>query len=166
MANLVRRENREVARRGEPEYRWDPFRAIDALMRWDLFRDEVGPPTSWTGGFTPRFDVKETKDAYVLKADLPGVKEEGVDISLSGNMLTISGEKEEEHKEQSDQYYAVERSYGSFARSFSLPPGVDGEHVGADLKEGVLTVNIPKLSEAQPKKISVGKGGDEAKAKA
>jgi HSP20 family protein len=81
-------------------------------------------------------------------------------------MLTISGKKEEEHKEEGERYYATERTYGSFARSFSLPDTVDGEHVSADLKEGVLTVNLPKRPEAQPKKISVVKGGSEAKAKA
>ena len=169
MATLVKRENRDadVARRGGSEHRWDPFRVMDALMRWEPFRDDFGPLASWAGGYAPRFDVKEAKDAYVLKADLPGVKEEDLDVSLSGNMLTISGQKEEEHKEEGDQYYAMERTYGSFARSFSLPDTVDGEHVTAELKDGVLTVHAPKRPEAQPKKISVGKGGgDEAKAKA
>jgi HSP20 family protein len=165
MANLVRRENREVARGGE-EHRWDPFRAMDALLRWDPFREETAPLGSWTGGYTPRFDVKETKDAYVFKADLPGVKEEDVELSLSGNMLTISGKKEEEHKEESEQYYAMERTYGSFSRSFSLPDSVDSEHVTAELKGGVLAVNVPKRPEAQPKKIAIGKSGGEAKAKA
>jgi HSP20 family protein len=165
MANLVKRENRDVARNGGSEYRWDPFRTMQALLRWDPFREEFGPLASWTGGYTPRFDVKETKDAYVMKADLPGVRDEEVDVSLSGNMLTISGKKEEEHKEEGEQYYAMERTYGSFSRSFSLPDSVDGEHVAAELKDGVLTVNVPKRPEAQPKKILIGKGG-EAKAKA
>ena len=110
--------------------------------------------------------MKETKDAYVFKADLPGVKEEDVELSLSGNMLTISGKKEEEHKEESEQYYAMERTYGSFSRSFSLPDSVDSEHVTAELKGGVLAVNVPKRPEAQPKKIAIGKSGGEAKAKA
>src|SRR3954447_17015525 len=121
MANLVKRENREVARGGGQEHRWDPFRAMDALLRWDPFRDDLGALAPWSGGDVPRFDVKETKDAFVLKADLSGVKEEEVDVSLSGNMLTISGKKEEEHKEEGEQYYATERTYGSFSRSFSLP---------------------------------------------
>jgi HSP20 family protein len=166
MANLVKRENRDVGRRVGAESRWDPFRAFDALMRWDPFREEVGPPTSWSGLFTPRFDVKETKDAYVLKADLPGVKEEEIEVSLSGSMLTISGEKKEEYKQEGEQYYAMERSYGSFARSFSLPDSTDGEHVTAELKDGVLTVSVPKRAEAQSRKIAIGKGGGETKAKA
>jgi HSP20 family protein len=166
MANLVKRENREVARGGGQEHRWDPFRAMDALLRWDPFRDDLGALAPWSGGYVPRFDVKETKDAFVLKADLPGVKEEEVDVSLSGNMLTISGKKEEEHKEEGEQYYATERTYGSFSRSFSLPDSADGDHVTAELKDGVLVVNVPKRPEAQPKKIALGGGGGEAKAKA
>jgi len=170
MANLVKRENREVARQANQEHGWDPFRAMSALLRWDPFHDELGPLASWSGAFTPRFDVKETKDVYVFKADLPGVKDEDVDISLSGNLLTISGRKEEEHREEGEQYHATERTYGSFSRSFSLPDSVDSQHVTAEMKNGVLRVNVPKRPEAQPKKIAIGKGeagGDgEAKAKA
>lgn len=159
MANLVKRENREVARGGNAG-QWDPFRVMDALLRWDPFREEYANLASSALQFTPRFDVKETKDAYVLKADLPGVKDDDVQVSLNGNMLSISGKKEEEHKEEGEQYYAMERSYGAFSRSFTLPDGADGEHVTADLKNGVLTLQIPKRPEAQPKKITIGKGGD------
>jgi len=115
--------------------------------------------------FTPRFDVKDTKDAYVIKADLPGVKEEDVEVSLNGSLLTISGKREEEHREEGDSYYAMERSSGSFARSFTMPQGIDGNDVSAELKNGVLSVRIPKKPEAQPKRIAIGKGG-ESKAKA
>jgi HSP20 family protein len=139
---------------------------MDALLRLEPLRDELGAFAPWTGGYTPRFDVKETNDGYVLKADLPGVREEEVDVSLSGNRLTISGKKEEEHEEEGEHYYATERTYGSFARSFSLPDSVDGEHVTAEMKDGVLTLNVPKRPEAQPKKISIGKGGGEAQGKA
>jgi HSP20 family protein len=132
---------------------------MDALLRWDPFREEYANLTQGAVQFTPRFDVKETKDAYVLKADLPGVKDEDIDVSLHGNMLTISGKKEEEHKDEGEQYYAMERFSGSFSRSFTLPDGADGEHVTADLKNGVLTLQIPKRPEAQPKKIAIGKGG-------
>ena len=115
--------------------------------------------------FVPHFDVKETKDAYVISADLPGVKDEDLNVSLNGNLLTISGTREEEHQEAGESYYAMERSHGSFARSFTMPDGVDGDSVTADLKQGVLTVRIPKKPEAQPKRIAIGKGGD-TKAKA
>jgi HSP20 family protein len=139
---------------------------MDALLRLEPLRDELGAFAPWTDGYTPRFDVKETNDGYVLKADLPGVREEEVDVSLSGNRLTISGKKEEEHEEEGEHYYATERTYGSFARSFSLPDSVDGEHVTAEMKDGVLTLNVPKRPEAQPKKISISKGGGEAQGKA
>jgi HSP20 family protein len=158
MANLVRKENREVARGASQDYRFDPFRVMDALLRWDPFRDEWGGLTHG-GEFTPRFDVKETKDAYVIKADLPGVKEGDLEVSLNGNMLSIRGRREEERKEEGENYYALERSSGSFTRSFTLPASADGENVSADLREGVLEVKIPKTAEAQPKKVAIGKGG-------
>jgi HSP20 family protein len=163
MANLIRRENKNLTpSRGEyglgPATNWDPFRMMDALLRWDPFRDVGG----WSGqgaSFLPRFDVKETKDGYLLRADLPGVKESDLDISVTGNVLTISGKREEEHREEGEQYYASERSYGEFSRSFSLPDGADLESVKADLKDGVLTVHLAKKPEVQPKKIAIGNGG-------
>ena len=164
MANLIKRENRDVTRSATPEHRLDPFRMMDALLRWDPFRGDWGG-FGQNPQFVPRFDVKETKDAYVINADLPGVKEQDLDVSLSGNLLTISGKREEEHREEGESYYAWERSHGSFARSFTMPDGVDAENVSADLKQGVLTLHIPKKPEAQPKRIAIGKGG-ETKAKA
>lgn len=164
MANLIKRENREVTRSANPEFRLDPFRMMDALLRWDPFRGTWGE-SSQSLDFVPRFDVKETKDSYLIKADLPGVKEEELDVSLSGNLLTISGKREDERHEEGESYYAMERSQGSFARSFTMPDGVDGETVTADLKNGVLTVQIPKKPEVQPKRIEIGKGV-ETKAKA
>jgi HSP20 family protein len=101
--------------------------------------------------------VKETKDAYVFKADLPGIREEDLDISLTGNRLTVSGKREEEKREEDDRFYAYERSYGSFSRSFTLPEGIDVEHAQADLNDGVLTVSVPKKPEVKPKKIEVKK---------
>jgi len=164
MADLVKRENREVTRSASPEYRTDPFRTMDAFLRWDPFRGEWGG-FNQSLDFIPRFDVKETKDAYVIKADLPGVNYEDLDVSLSGNLLTISGKREEEHREDGESYHAMERSSGNFARRFTMPDGVDGASVTAELKNGVLTVQIPKKPEAQPRRIAIGKGG-ETKAKA
>jgi HSP20 family protein len=165
MANLIRRDNRAVARPEPQEYRWDPFRVMDAFLRWDPFRSDNALLA--TGGeFSARFDVKEAKDAYVLRADLPGVQENALDLSLNGNLLTISGKREEEHREESDQYFALERSHGSFTRSFALPDNVDPEAISAELKNGVLTVQIPKKPEAQPRKIAVGKAPDPSKVKA
>jgi HSP20 family protein len=137
---------------------------MDALLRWDPFRGDWGG-VGQNLEFVPRFDVKETQDAYVINADLPGVKDEELNVSLNGNRLTISGTREEEHREEGESYYAMERSHGSFGRTFTMPDGVDAESVTADLKQGVLTVRVPKKPEAQPKRIAIGKGG-ETKAKA
>ena len=164
MLNLIKRQNRDVARSAGPEHPLDPFRVMDALLRWDPFRGDWGG-VGQNLEFVPRFDVKETQDAYVINADLPGVKDEALNVSLNGNLLTISGTREDEHREEGESYYAMERSHGSFARSFTMPDSVDGESVTADLKQGVLTVRIPKRPEAQPKRIAIGKGG-ETKAKA
>jgi HSP20 family protein len=140
---------------------------MDALLRWDPFRTGEG----WYGRggeFVPTFDLKETADAYVVKADLPGIKDENLEVHVSGNMLTIAGTREDEQREEGDRYYATERSYGRFSRSFSLPEGVDVDRVRANLETGVLTVTVPKRPEVQPKKISIGKGtqteGGKAKA--
>jgi HSP20 family protein len=167
MANIVRRDDRDMSRQRSPEVTgWDPFRVMDALLRWDPFRASEG----WLargGEFMPSFDLKETSDAYVVKADLPGIKEENLEVHVSGNMLTIAGNRDEEHREENDRYYATERSYGRFTRTFSLPEGVDIDRVQANLDSGVLTVSVPKRPEVQPKKISIGKGGAmEGKAKA
>jgi HSP20 family protein len=165
MANLIKRENRDVARSARSEQQLDPFRMMDALLRWDPFRGDWGG-LGQSLDFVPGFDVKEVKDAYVINADLPGVKDEELNVSLSGNLLTISGTREEEQREEGESYYAMERSHGSFARSFTMPDGVDSEGVTAELKQGVLTVRIPKKPDAQPKRIAIGKGSDDVKAKA
>jgi HSP20 family protein len=104
----------------------------------------------------PRFDVKETGDAYLFTADLPGVKESDLDISLAGNILTVSGKREEEHRDEGEQYHATERSHGQFTRSFSLPDTADTGHVQASLKDGVLHLHVPKKPEVQPRKIPIG----------
>ena len=161
MANMVRRENREPAQQNQNEYRWDPFRVMDALLRWDPYRGDNNL-LSRGSEYMPKFDVKENKHAYVLRADLPGVKEEDIDLSLNGNLLTVSGKRDDERREEGEQYYSVERSYGTFSRTFSLPDGIDAGAISADLKSGVLTVQIPKRPEAQPRKISLGKSGETA----
>jgi HSP20 family protein len=128
------------------------------MLRWDPGR-ELEP--AWFGerGFVPMFDVKETRDAYVFKADLPGIREEDLDISLTGNRLSISGKREHEQRDEGEQYYAFERSYGTFTRAFTLPDGCDPDHVNAEMKDGVLTLVLPKKPEVQPKRITVGRQG-------
>ena len=104
---------------------WDPFRVMRDMLRWDPFRELEGAVGGDYGLFAPSFDVKETKEGYVFRADLPGVREEDLEISLTGNRLAISGHREQEKREQGETYYASERSYGAFSRAFTLPEGTD-----------------------------------------
>jgi HSP20 family protein len=165
MANIIRRYPGQEVAQGSGA--WDPFRAVRDALRWDPFREieaALGGEYRSVNSFAPTFDVKETKDAYVFRADLPGVKENDLEISLTGSRLAISGHREQESREQSETYYASERSYGAFSRAFTLPVGIDGENVSAELKNGVLNVTVPKKPEVQPKRISVGNGEGKAKA--
>lgn len=148
MANIVKKTE-DVAR-------WDPFRTLREWMRWDPFR-EMAPVLEriQEEAWMPSFDVQENKDAYVFRADLPGIKAEDLEIRLTGNRLQFTGKRDIEKEEKGDTYYTCERSFGSFTRTFTLPEGCDVDHVRTDLKDGVLTVVIPKKAEAQSKKIPV-----------
>ena len=121
--------------------------ALDDWFGWGLTRH-----SSW---FSPDVDAKETENSYVFELDLPGVREEDLDISLKSNTLTISGKREREEKEENTSYCACERSYGSFNRTFTLPDVADSEAVSAELKNGVLTVAVGKRPEAKPKQITI-----------
>ncbi len=160
MASLIRR-NPGTGQLSTPSRLVDPFEMMRDLLRWDPFA-ELGATGTREAQFAPTFEVKETKDAYVFKADLPGVREDDLEISLTGNRLTVSGKREEEKREGDDRFYAYERSYGAFSRSFTLPEGVNPDHGEADLSSGVLTVSLPKRPEVKPRKIEVkrllGKG--------
>jgi HSP20 family protein len=140
----------------EPGYRWDPFQQMRELMRWEPFEEMTkGWLPTEKYNFTPAFEVKETKDAFIFKGDLPGMKEQDVEITLTGNQLSISGKREAELKEEKDKYYTYERSYGSFTRTFTLPEGIQGEEIRAEMKDGVLTLQVAKTGELLPKKIAV-----------
>ncbi len=134
---------------------WEPFRMLRELMRWDPFAEMTPTLAGESGTFVPAFDIKETKDAFLFKADLPGIKESDVDVKLTQNRLTVSGKREAEKTDKGDTYYSYERSYGSFTRAFTLPDGVDAEKIKAELKNGVLTLELPKMPEHQPKTIAV-----------
>lgn len=169
MANIMRkREEREsapLASGVDPSYR-DPFQVMRSLFRWDPFREmESFLPSAGLRerNFVPNVELRETKDAYVIKADLPGVTEKDLDISVTGNQIAISGRREQEETREDERFYAYERSYGNFMRSFTLPEGADPDNVKADLKEGVLTLSVPKKPEVQPRKITIG--GKEVEAK-
>jgi HSP20 family protein len=152
MSNITRRNADPVFATISPlAGDWDPFRMMDSLLRWEPTTARRTQAT-----FAPRFDVHETKDGYVFKADLPGVKEADLDIALTGNQLTVSGKREYEDREQAETHFVYERGFGGFSRSFALPSGADFEHIRAELKEGVLTLVVPKKPEVQPRKISIG----------
>jgi HSP20 family protein len=146
--NLIRRENRT------PAATLEPLGLMRNFLRWDPFRD-LDFNLDLQSAFTPSFDIRETPDAYVFEADLPGIKREDVELNLTGNRISITGKREAKTRKEGENCFMMERSYGSFTRSFNLPDGVDPNRVSADLKEGVLTLVLPKVPEVQPKKIEI-----------
>ncbi len=138
--------------------RWDSFRGTSPDSQLNrLFTDFFGRAmqeqnlTTWA----PAVDIYEGENELVVKADLPDVKPEDLDIRVENNILTIRGERKFEKKADEKNYLRVERAYGSFARSFSLANTVNTEAIKADYKDGVLTLNVPKREEAKPKQIKV-----------
>ena len=154
MANIMIRKENMGTQAARPE--WDAGRWAREFLRWDPFREMLPAAFEYEGAsFAPAFEIKETKEGYQFKADVPGVAEKDLEITRTGNRLTIAGKRESEREEKGETYYACERSYGHFARTFTLPEGIDGDHVHADLKEGVLTLLVPKMPEAQPKRVQI-----------
>jgi HSP20 family protein len=154
MANIVKRDPEQGL--GFPRNAaWEPFQLMREMLNWDPFRalDTFAPRAMST--WTPQFDVKETPDSYIIKADLPGIAEEDLEIQMTGNRLIVSGRREHEEQQEGESYYAVERSYGTFTRSFTLPDGVDTERVDAEMKHGVLKLTLPKRDEVKQRKIAV-----------
>jgi HSP20 family protein len=118
-----------------------------------------GGPTAALRRWIPPMDLVETDDDFVLRADLPGIKESDVKIELEDNVLTISGERKAEHEERKEGYYRVERALGSFSRSLTLPEGVNPDAVRANFDRGVLEVRIAKPEERKPRKVAISVGG-------
>jgi len=148
--------------------RWEPFRGSYDSQLNRLFTDFFGR-TSQDQNLTPwapAVDIFEAEHELVVKADLPDIKPEELDIRVENNILTIRGERKFEKKVDEKNYLRVERSYGSFARSFSLANTVNTEAIKGDYKDGVLTLSIPKREEAKPKQIKVSVGGQAATAAA
>jgi HSP20 family protein len=111
--------------------------------------------------WAPAVDLLEREDSLVLRADLPGLKEDDVQIEVRDNVLTISGERRAEFEDSEQGYYRIERAFGSFSRSLTLPEGVDSDKIEANFENGVLEVKIPKPEEVKPKRISIGGKGQE-----
>lgn len=154
MANITVRSEPGRPIIGSPSG-FEPNRWLRSMLRWDPFQEMAPIFGAEEVEFSPSFDVKETKSAFVVTADVPGVKASDLDVSVSESRMNISGKRESEREEKSDTYYACERSYGTFARTFTLPEGVNPNAVSADLKDGVLTVSIAKKPEVQAKKIEI-----------
>jgi HSP20 family protein len=154
--------------------RWEPFRELvstqDRLNQLfnqtfsNLFGQE-GQELS-RGAWAPPVDIYETGSNLVIKAELAGIDPKDVEVRVENGTLTINGERKSEKEVKEGNYHRVERSYGSFHRSFNLPPTVSSDNVTADYKDGVLTLNLAKREEAKPKTIKIQFGGSEAKAQA
>jgi HSP20 family protein len=140
---------------------WRPFggelssfrREMDRL--WDRFFAETPLARRIGEEWWPSVDVSETKDNLVVKAELPGLEANDVDVSISGDVLTIKGEKKKEEEEKDEHHHYVERCYGSFQRSFRLPANVKSDKVEATFDKGILRVTLPKVEEAKKKKVEV-----------
>jgi len=134
----------------------DPFFSLQSQIN-RLFNEDFLPTTKEFNDVTPSIDVVESEKEIKVKAELPGIKEDDVDVSISQNYLSIKGEKKDEHENTEDNYIFRESSYGSFQRSFSLPDNVDGNKSEAEFKKGVLTITIPKKDspENKVKKIKI-----------
>ncbi|MCX8118123.1 MAG: Hsp20/alpha crystallin family protein [Desulfobacterota bacterium] len=123
---------------------------------WDSFFERgVRRKTDEAGDWFPTLDVSETKDDLVIKAEVPGLEPKDIDISLSDGVLTIKGEKKEEREEKEEDYYLMERCYGSFARSIQLPKRVQSDKIQATYKNGLLKIVLPKSEEAKKKEIKI-----------
>lgn len=142
---------------------YDPFRELRSLQ------DEVnrvfssnlsrsGETGLGRGAWNPSVDIFENKDQIVLEAELPGISPEDVNISIENNVLTIHGERRFEKKDEGDNFHRVERSYGSFTRSFTLPPTVSSENVNANFDNGILRLELAKREEAKPRRIEIKAG--------
>lgn len=148
--------------------RWEPARELATLQNEmnRLFGTFFETPLGADNGngpsvrrWIPAMDLVETEDEYVLRADLPGLSENDVNIEVEDSVLTVSGERRAEHEERKEGYYRVERASGSFSRSLTLPQGVDPEQVRAQFDKGVLEVRIPKPEQRKPRKVTISAGG-------
>jgi HSP20 family protein len=141
--------------------RYDPFRDLRNLQEEvnRLFTGNIGRSYDdqgiARGSWSPSVDIYENKDQIVLEAELPGMNREDFDLTIENNVITLRGERRFEQKEDTDNYHRVERAYGSFTRSFTLPNSVTGDGASADYRNGVLRVTLPKREETKARRIEV-----------
>ena len=139
---------------------WRPSGELSSVRRemdrlWNQFLGETPFARTFTEEWLPSVDISETKKNFVVKAELPGLDAKDVNVSLSGDLITIKGEKKKEEEEKDEHHYCAERYSGSFQRSFQLPASVKGDKVEATFDKGVLKVTIPKAEEAEKKEIEI-----------
>jgi HSP20 family protein len=145
--------------------KWDPFRELEEMS--DRLNRVFARPGAWHGtgnevmtvaDWTPTVDISETETEFLIKAELPDIKKEAVKVTVEDGVLTIQGERHREKEEKGKKYHRVERSYGRFVRSFTLPDSVDAAAVKAEYADGVLNLHLPKSEKAKPKQIEVKVG--------
>jgi HSP20 family protein len=144
--------------------RWEPVTELNTIQNemnrlFNAFFDQPNQTERAAGAtmrrWVPPMDLVETEGHYVLRADLPGLADDDVNIHFEDNVLTISGERKPEHEQQSEGYYRLERAFGGFSRSLTLPDGVDPDGVQAHFDRGVLEVHIPKPEQKQPRRVQI-----------
>ena len=154
MSNITKRDTGATT--------WNPFRSVRDFFGWDPFREMTpllgGPESLQDDSWIPHVEVRETKDAFVFQADVPGVEKDDLDVTLSGNRLQIAGRRDAERETKDDTVYTYERSFGSFTRAFTLPADVDADQIRTDLADGVLTLVVPKRASVEAKTITIGAG--------
>ena len=146
--------------------RWDPFKELDELQsrlstlfgRAPIRRDGAKEEAMTVAEWAPLVDITEDDKEYLIKAELPEVKKDDVKVAVDEDVLTITGERKFKKEEKGNKYHRVERAYGNFTRSFTLPEDVDPGKVSAEFKEGLLSVHLPKSEKAKPKAIEIKVG--------
>jgi len=146
--------------------RWEPFREFATLqdrmnrLFRESFNDAGRDENLTTSSFAPAVDVYEDEHKVTLKIEVPGIEEKDIDVRVENNTLAVHGERKIEKEEKEENYRRVERQYGSFTRTFTLPQTVDSENVSANYDKGVLKISLPKKAEAKPKQIKVNVGAE------
>jgi HSP20 family protein len=143
--------------------KWEPFGGLTSLRRevdrlFDSFFNRESRIIADNDDWSPRFDLIESKDSLVIKADLPGMNEKDISVSLSGDNLIIKGERKNEREEKDKHYHRIERSFGSFQRIIPLPVSIESGKIDAKYNKGVLEISLPKKPEAKPKEIPIEVG--------
>ena len=139
---------------------WKPFGEVSSLRKemdnlWSNFLGETSSPGSVSQEWMPSVDISEVKDKLVVKAELPGLDVKDVSVTLSGDMLTIKGEKKQKKEKKDEHYYCSERYYGSFQRSIRLPADIKADKIDASFEKGILQVTLPKTEEGKKKEIEI-----------